>query len=79
MPCLDMKALEREADLFLTAAMRYWNYANEHGMGGAVIWAEDKKGFGALWTRGEYRPTILHNIPNVGPTRSFGHAADEVY
>ena len=71
-----MKELEEEAALFLHAARRYWDYCNKRGIYGAVIWCQDRSGFGAVFTRGEYRQQMLYNIDCLGEPVHFGRVRE---
>lgn len=72
-----MAELHEEAARFIEAGKRYWTAMHKAGIGGALAWVE----FGAdglvIYTRGEYRETLLRNIPEVGPVHHFGAADDE--
>lgn len=73
---MTIEELEAEAIIFLAAAKRYWDAAHKAGIQGAVIWTADTDGFGAIFTRGEYRDQMIYNIEGIGPTRMFGSAKD---
>lgn len=76
-PKMTVKELQKEAALFIAAGYRYWEAAHRAGIGGAVIWVEDTdKGF-VLFSRGEYKDTILRNIEPQGKTTYFGSMRDE--
>jgi hypothetical protein len=68
--------LNRVADDFLAAGKRYWEAAHRAGINGAVIWIEDTDGRFVLFTRGEYRETIMRNVHEIGPTRQLGAVQD---
>ena len=73
-----MSDLQSAADRFLAAGKEYWDACAKAGLNvGAVIWIEDShKGLG-VFTRGEYRATILRNIPEVGQVYQFGATLNE--
>lgn len=75
-PNFTMDDLEKVAAEFLAAGKKYWEAAHKAGIVGAVIWVENaEKGF-VLYSRGEYKNTILQNIPGLGNERSFGAIDD---
>ena len=67
--------LSAAADAFMQAAKDYWVAAHKAGIDGAVVWLESQEGF-ALFTRGEYRETILRNVHELGPARVIGGVSD---
>lgn len=69
--------LKAEADLFIAAGRRYWEVAQRFGIGGAIIWAQDTAGFGAVYTRGEYRHQIMYNIDGYREPFHFGSVQDD--
>jgi hypothetical protein len=73
---MTMDELREAGDRLLIAAQEYWVAAHKAGISGAVIWLEDRDKGLVIFTRGEYRATILRNIHEIGPARVFG-AVDE--
>jgi hypothetical protein len=76
---ITVQELRAEGVKFLEAGHNYLKAAWKADMGGmAVIWVEDTQGGLVIYTRGEYRNTILSNIQQVGRVISFGIADDGV-
>ena len=72
-PAFTSEALQQAANRFIDAGFEYWEACHKSGLvGGAVIWCADGKGRMALFTRGEYRRTILQNIDSIGSAHEFG-------
>ncbi len=68
--------LQRAARQFLEAGLAYRKMAQKAGIYGAVIWYEDRDHGLVIVSRGDYRDTLLRNIPEVGPVTQFGAADD---
>jgi hypothetical protein len=69
------KPLDHLAEIggrLIDVAYEYWREAQKVGVGGAVVWLQDGDGKMVLFTRGEYRSTLLSNIERLGPARMFG-------
>ena len=75
-PNYTMAQLQEEADRFQEAGIRYWEAMHKAGIGGAIAWVQGKEGL-TLFTRGEYRDTLLRNVERIGPITHFGSASDE--
>jgi hypothetical protein len=55
--------LERKARVLLDAAQDYWNEMQKTpSMRGALFWLDDTGGRTLIFTRSEYRTTLLSNI-----------------
>lgn len=76
-PVFTMADLHAEATKFLAAGHAYFEAAHKAGIGGAVIWTEDTEHGLVIFTRGEYRETLLRNIPELGPVVQYGAAAGD--
>ena len=77
-PSFTTEDLSKVGDAFLEAGRNYWEAAHKAGMNGAIIWLTSVSGELVMFTRGEYRETLLINIDYVGgPGRSFGASGDE--
>lgn len=50
----------------LDAAHEFWDACREEGQYGAVQWLEATDGAIVIFTRGEYRHTLLNNITMLG-------------
>lgn len=46
----------------LAAAQEFWDACHEEGQYGAIQWLEGSDGELLIYTRGEYRQTLLNNI-----------------
>jgi len=57
--------LQKAGQLLLDAAYAYWYTMQEAGNGGALFWLDDQAGKTVLFTRGEYRQTLLSNIDRL--------------
>lgn len=55
----------KAAQALLDAAYAYWKLYQVPGGGGAIQWLSDTDGRLLIFTRGEYRETLLHNIHDV--------------
>ena len=71
-PNFTMADLQAAADKWMDAGYEYWVAAAKAGINGAVIWVADTDGRMSVFTRGEYRQTILQNIDRMGQAREFG-------
>lgn len=60
----DQKRYKAAQELF-DAAYRFWNACQEEGQHGAVQWLNGSLGELIVFTRGEYRDTILKNIQSL--------------
>ena len=76
-PNFTMADLADVGDRFLKAGRDYWEAAHKAGVDGAVIWLTSTDGEMVIFTRGEYRLTLLSNIDRIGPARDFGFVADK--
>lgn len=54
--------LERAAKELLAAAHAFWLEHQKLGGPRAVVWLEDTSGHFIVFTRGEYKVQLLHNI-----------------
>jgi hypothetical protein len=71
---VDLKAA---ADKFIDAGHKYWEACHKSGLvAGAVVWCADGDGYMALFTRGEYRSTLICNIDGLGTSYAFGSTVD---
>lgn len=76
-PNFTMAELQKAGDAFMQAGMRYWEAVHRAGLrGGAVVWIGDSDGQTAIFTRSEYRETLMNNIHRLGPTTVFGATDD---
>ena len=55
------------AKALLSAARDYFNAARKNGAPGAVRWVTDGEAV-VIFTRGEYRETLMKNVTDVGET-----------
>lgn len=70
---LTMEELSTVGEEFLAAGYKYWEAMHRvPGLGGAIAWISDTNDGLVIFTRGEYRDTILRNIPELGPVKHFG-------
>lgn len=77
-PNFTMKDLQKAADKFLAAGQEYKDATQKAGLNvGAVIWYENSHKGLCVFTRGEYRDTILRNIPEVGQIYNLGVVLEE--
>lgn len=61
-----MDAKRKEAgQKLLEAAYEFWSACQQEGQHGAVQWLEDCSGQLLVFTRGEYRQTIMNNISSL--------------
>lgn len=76
-PKFTMTELQAMSDKFLEAGKAYWEAMHKAGLGGALAWVEDSEKGLVIFTRGEYRTTLMSNIPEIGPVHHFGAAAGD--
>jgi len=57
--------LQSAGQALLDAAYAYWKLMQESGRGGALFWLDDSAGKTVLFTRGEYRTTLLRNVDQL--------------
>jgi hypothetical protein len=57
--------LQQAGQVLLDAAYAYWKLMQEAGQGGALFWLDDSAGKTVLFTRGEYRATLLRNVDQL--------------
>lgn len=57
--------LQTAGQALLDAAYAYWRLMQEAGQGGALFWLDDSAGRTVLFTRGEYRATLLRNVDQL--------------
>ena len=57
--------LQAAGQALLDAAYAYWHLSHEAGYGGALTWLDDSAGKTVIFTRGEYRSTLLHNVDQL--------------
>jgi hypothetical protein len=57
--------LQAAGQKLLDAAYAYWKLMQEAGQGGALFWLDDSAGKTVLFTRGEYRATLLRNVDQL--------------
>lgn len=57
--------LQAAGQVLLDAAYAYWKLMQEAGHGGALFWLDDSAGKTVLFTRGEYRQTLLKNVDRL--------------
>ena len=70
---MTMDELNDVAAEFLAAGRKYWEAAQKAGIGGAVIWVSDTADGLVLFSRGEYRETLMRNIDYLSDNvRHFG-------
>lgn len=66
-PKLGIADLKKSADELMKAAYNYWEMCHKTGLvTGAVVFFTDDKGQMVVFTRGEYRSTIMQNIDRLG-------------
>jgi len=75
-PAFTTEQLREAGHRFIEAGRAYWEAMHKAGIGGALAWYESENGL-VIFTRGEYRQTLLKNIPEVGPVLQLGAARDE--
>lgn len=67
----------KTADKLLKVAAEFWQACHKEGQYGAVQWLTGDSGELVIYTRGEYRETLLQNIDVIGtPVERFGEAID---
>ena len=59
------KELQDAGQVLLDAAYTYWKLMQEAGESGALFWLDDSAGKTVIFTRGEYRSTLLHNVDRL--------------
>lgn len=57
--------LRASAQALLDAAYAYWKIMQEAGEGGALFWLDDCAGHTVIFTRGEYRSTLMSNVDQL--------------
>lgn len=57
--------LRERAQALLDSAYAYWKVMQEAGEGGALFWLDDVAGHTVIFTRGEYRPTLMSNVDQL--------------
>lgn len=70
--------LEQSAAQLLAAAHAHFNVMRRRGISGGCIWVTDVDGAMVVFTRGEFRDRLLHNIEtrfDAEKAYSFGAAA----
>ena len=73
-PEFTVEDLKEAADKFMEAGYAYWeacHKASFHG-GGALVWCSDTNGRMVMFTRVEYRHTLLENVHKIGNPIEFG-------
>lgn len=71
----DLSAVGKD---FIDAGKRYWEAFHKAGLkGDAVVWLTADTGEMVIFTRGEYRQTLMANIERLGPTYNFGGVSDQ--
>jgi hypothetical protein len=68
------------AQKLLDAAYEFWQACHNEGQYGAVQWLTDSYGKLLIFTRGEYRETLMANIntlPNVEKVHFFGENIED--
>jgi hypothetical protein len=69
--------LKEAASRLLAEAHAYFKLMTKRGISGGCIWLTDQDGAMVVFTRGEYRPQLLHNIEmelDAKRVHSFGAA-----
>lgn len=59
--------LQKAGQALLDAAYAYWEIAQKARTGGALFWLDDDAGRTVIFTRGEYRNTLMSNIDRLRP------------
>lgn len=57
--------LQAVGQKLIDAAYAYWKLSHEAGFGGALFWLDDSAGKTVIFTRGEYRSTLLRNVDRL--------------
>lgn len=66
-PDLGIEDLQKSADKLMDAAYEYWEMCHRTGLlQGAVVFLTDAEGHMVIFTRGEYRKTLMENIDKLG-------------
>ena len=73
----DRKRLE-VAQKLLDAAYDFWEDANSHGQYGAVQWLTGSNGELIIFTRGEYRDSLMENIERLSFVAPINYYAEEM-
>ncbi len=77
-PNFTMADLQKAADKFVAAGEEYWNACRKAGLDvGSVTWIEQPEKGMAIFTRGEYRETLMRNIPELGKVYNLGAVLSE--
>ena len=63
--------LQKLGQAFLDAGYEYWLASLEAGQWGAVKWVQSTSGEVCIFTRGEYRETLMSNIPMASDVHYF--------
>ena len=73
--------LKASADRLMEAAHDYFKAMSKHNLAGGCIWLTDEAGAMVIFTRGEYRQTLLRNIEEhrKGDMYNFGTGELETY
>lgn len=74
---MDDNELQEKAQALLEAGHAYFNVMRKKGLAGGCIWLTGVGGEMVIFTRGEYRHQLLHNIEmeiDAKRTYSFGTA-----
>lgn len=66
-----------KARALLLAAHEYWESCKRAGDTCAVRWIEDTAGRLLIFTRGEYRDTLMRNIEPMRPVMDFVRENDD--
>lgn len=75
-PNFTMAELRKVAERFRDIGREYWEAAHKAGIGGAVVWAQMDDGSMVIFTRHEYRETLMRNIHEIGTPRTFGGVSE---
>lgn len=57
--------LREKGQILLDAAYEYWKACQRFGQYGAIQWIDDVSGRTVIFTRGEYRTTLLNNVDQL--------------
>lgn len=61
----DDSELREKGQVLLDAAYAYWEACVRFGQHGAVQWLDDTSGRTVIFTRGEYRTTLMSNVDQL--------------
>lgn len=61
----DDSELREKGQILLNAAYAYWEACRRFGQYGAIQWLDDTTGRTVIFTRGEYRSTLLNNVDQL--------------